>query len=218
MRPVLEPGAAFAFFTRHEAETVAAAAARIFPSDELGPGATEAGVVHYVDRALAGHDRELQDLYRRGVALLDRLANGSFHESPPDAQDAVLAALEQGTDPPEGPSAGAPRAEADAGPQAPPSAEPLPRLFFQALVTHTREGLFSDPVHGGNRDMVGWRLLGHPGVQLAYSEDDYRPGAHIDRPPKSLADFYATRSHGQRGSARGNASHVARPDAPPDLG
>src|SRR5687768_8079878 len=46
MRPVLETGAAFAFFTRHEAETVAAAAARIFPTDELGPGATEAGVVY----------------------------------------------------------------------------------------------------------------------------------------------------------------------------
>jgi gluconate 2-dehydrogenase gamma chain len=190
---VLEPGAAFAFFTRREAETIGAAAARIFPSDDLGPGATEAGVVYYVDRALAGHDRGLQDLYRRGAALLDRLAGGAFAAAPADAQDAVLAALEQGTEPPEGPTAGAPRAEAEAGPQAPPPAEPPARLFFQALVTHTREGLFSDPVHGGNRAMVGWRLLGHPGVQLAYSEADYRPGAHVDRPPRSLADFYAER-------------------------
>ena len=193
MRPVLETGAAYAFFTRHEAETVAAAAARIFPTDELGPGATEAGVVYYIDRALAGHDRDLQDLYRRGVTLLDRLASGSFREAAPETQDAVLAAIEGGGEPPEGPSAGAPRAEADAGPQAPPSPEPLHRLFFQALVTHTREGLFSDPVHGGNRGLVGWRLLGHPGVQLAYSEADYQPGAKIDRPPRSLADFQASR-------------------------
>ena len=194
MPPVLEPGAAFAFFTRHEAETVAAAAARVFPSDDLGPGATEAGVVHYVDRALAGHDRDLQELYRRGVALLDRMASGSFRDAPPETQDAVIAALEEGTEPPEGPAAGTPRAEADAGPGARPSAEPLRKLFFQALVTHTREGLFSDPVHGGNRAMVGWRLLGHPGVQLGYSEADYRPGAVIDREPRSLADFYVARA------------------------
>jgi hypothetical protein len=106
---VLEPGAAFAFFTRREAETIAAAAARIFPSDDLGPGASEAGVVYYVDRALAGHDRDLQDLYRRGAALLDRLAGGAFAAAPPDAQDAVLAALEHGTEPPEGPAARGPR-------------------------------------------------------------------------------------------------------------
>ena len=188
-----EPEAAFAFFSRHEANTVAAAAARIFPTDDLGPGATEAGVVHYIDRALAGHDAGLQELYRRGVALLDRLAGRPFHETPPEQQESILTAIEQGSDPPEGLVAGAPRARADAGPQAAPSAEPLPRLFFQALVTHTREGLFSDPVHGGNRGMVGWRLLGHPGVQLAYSEADYQPGAEVRRAPRSLADFQATR-------------------------
>jgi gluconate 2-dehydrogenase gamma chain len=53
--------------------------------------------------------------------------------------------------------------------------------------------MFSDPVHGGNRGMVGWRLLGHPGVQLVYSEEDFRPGAAIDRPPRSLSDFLAGR-------------------------
>src|SRR5207253_8278096 len=42
------------FFTKAEALIVAAAAARIFPSDESGPGATEAGVVIYIDRQLAG--------------------------------------------------------------------------------------------------------------------------------------------------------------------
>jgi hypothetical protein len=190
---VPEPGAAFAFFNRHEADTVAAAAARIFPTDDLGPGATEAGVVHYIDRALAGHDAGLQELYRRGVAVLDRLAGRPFHEAPAERQDSILAAIEQGADPPVGLTAGAPRARADAGQQAAPSPEPLPRLFFQALVTHTREGLFSDPVHGGNRGVVGWRLLGHPGVQLAYTEADYQPGADITRAPKSLADFLATR-------------------------
>ena len=193
---VLDPGASFAFFTRHEALTVAAAAARIFPTDELGPGATEAGVVYYVDRALAGHDRDLQDTYRRGVALLDRLAGPPgeppFHRLRPERQDALLARLEAGADVPAGPEAGRPRAEAEAGPAAPPSG-PFARLFFQALVNHTREGMFSDPVHGGNRGMVGWRLLGHPGAQRGYGEAEFRPGATIDRPPRSLADFLAER-------------------------
>ncbi|HEV8637107.1 MAG TPA: gluconate 2-dehydrogenase subunit 3 family protein [Chloroflexota bacterium] len=193
---MLDPGAPFAFFTGHEALTVAAAAARIFPTDDLGPGATEAGVVYYVDRALAGHDRDLQDTYRRGVALLDRLAGAQgeppFHRLPPERQDAILARLETGADVPEGPEAGAPRAEAEAGPDAPPSG-PLAAVFFQALVNHTREGMFSDPVHGGNRGMVGWRLLGHPGVQLVYTEEEFRPGARVIRDPGSLADFLAER-------------------------
>jgi hypothetical protein len=64
--------------------------------------------------------------------------------------------------------------------------------FFAALLTHTREGMFADPAHGGNRAMVGWRLLGHPGVQMAYGPDDYAPNVRIARPPRSLADF---RSH-----------------------
>jgi gluconate 2-dehydrogenase gamma chain len=193
---VLDPGEPFAFFTRHEALTVAAAAARVFPTDELGPGATEAGVVYYVDRALAGHDRDLQDTYRRGVALLDRLADltgrSPFHRLTPEEQDRILARLEDGADPPEGPQAGPPRAEAEAGPGAPPS-RPFARLFFEVLVNHTREGVFSDPVHGGNRGLVGWRLLGHPGWQRGYAEADFRPGARVDRPPGSLADFLAER-------------------------
>ena len=42
------------FFTADEALIVAAAASRIFPSDDSGPGAKEAGVVIYIDRQLAG--------------------------------------------------------------------------------------------------------------------------------------------------------------------
>jgi len=48
------------FFTKREALIVATATSRIFPSDATGPGASEAGVVFYIDRQLAGpygHDR-----------------------------------------------------------------------------------------------------------------------------------------------------------------
>ena len=49
--------------------------------------------------------------------------------------------------------------------------------FFEALLQHTREGLFADPVHGGNRGMLGWRLLGHPGAQRGYGPRPTSPDA-----------------------------------------
>src|SRR4029077_5264108 len=61
------------FFTEDEALTIAAAAARIFPADESGPGANEAGVVIYIDRQLAAaygrdHYRYTQPPFEPGVA------------------------------------------------------------------------------------------------------------------------------------------------------
>jgi gluconate 2-dehydrogenase gamma chain len=60
------------FFTEEEALAVAAAAARIFPSDESGPGANEAGVIIYIDRQLASaygrdHYRYTQGPFADGV-------------------------------------------------------------------------------------------------------------------------------------------------------
>ena len=57
--------APFAFLTRAEAATAAAAMGRIFPDDELGPGAIAAGTVYYLDRALAGAESHLQDYLSR---------------------------------------------------------------------------------------------------------------------------------------------------------
>jgi hypothetical protein len=56
------------FFNEAAAETIEAATARVFPSDELGVGAIEARVVIYIDRALAGPYASLGDLYRRAIA------------------------------------------------------------------------------------------------------------------------------------------------------
>src|SRR3712207_9538240 len=41
---------------------------------------------------------------------------------------------------------------------------PAQRRFFDLLRAHLQEGLFADPAYGGNRDKLGWRLLGHPGI------------------------------------------------------
>jgi hypothetical protein len=61
--------------------------------------------------------------------------------------------------------------------------------FFTVLRRHTAEGMFSDPAYGGNRDMVGWRLIGYPGAQRAYTETDIR-GENAPRPPQSLAELH----------------------------
>jgi len=62
--------------------------------------------------------------------------------------------------------------------------------FFQVLRRHTAEGMFSDPVYGGNRNMVGWKLVGYLGAQRAYQPAEFaREGT--SRQPQSIADMAA---------------------------
>jgi len=166
------------FFTAAEARVVSAASERIFPSDESGPGAKEAGVVIYIDRQLAGPygrdkyrytkgpwvksvpEHGYQDkanprqVYRDGI---EKLAD--FAELPPAQQDERLKAAESTT-------------------------------FFQLLRTHTIEGMFCDPMHGGNADMIGWQLIGYPGPVMSYRDEIFKHrGAPYKRKPASLAQI-----------------------------
>ncbi|MFW6068470.1 MAG: gluconate 2-dehydrogenase subunit 3 family protein, partial [Chloroflexota bacterium] len=62
--------------------------------------------------------------------------------------------------------------------------------FFHVMRRYTSEGMFSDPVYGGNRDMVGWRLIGYPGAQRAYTVDELQSeGEASERPVWSLVDL-----------------------------
>jgi hypothetical protein len=164
----------FLFFTPHQRHTIAAATARLFPSDALGPGAPEAGVVVYIDRALAGHDAHLRAAYHSGVAWLDREAaargGDAFWRCAEAIQDEVLRAVEEACRVMPRPAFGQP--------------------FFDALLAHTYEGMFADPLHGGNKDMAGWKLLGYPGAHLDFSADDVLLGNPIVKPAMcSLADL-----------------------------
>ena len=163
------------FLTAAEAKVVQAACERIFPSDESGPGATEAGVVIYIDRQLAGpygkdkyrytkgpfvqsmpehgyQGKETpRELYRAGIQKLD-----DFAELPAAARDERLKAIE-GTN------------------------------FFRLLRQHTIEGMFSDPLHGGNANMIGWQLIGYPGPVMNYRDEiDKSYGQAWRRKPVSL--------------------------------
>ena len=61
-------------------------------------------------------------------------------------------------------------------------------VFFGELWEFTVEGFFSDPVYGGNRDMVAWRMIGFPGAYASYYDLVDRHGVTIERPPMSLAE------------------------------
>jgi gluconate 2-dehydrogenase gamma chain len=175
--------AALTFFSEIEALTVDAMAARIIPSDASGPGAREAEAVVYIDRALAGFYRDLQTLYRRGVRELDRLSREShgapFRDLDELDQDAVLRLVDALPE----------AAESRAGSQSGDADGLLPQ-FFAVVRRHTIEGLFCDPVYGGNRDKIGWRLVGFPGAQWSYSAEQMQPGFDARQiPVKTLEDL-----------------------------
>ena len=142
-----------AFFNAADAATVVAIAERIMPGAPGMPGAGDANVLNYIDLALAGAYAELQDFYRRGLDQLGALAQARFGSNfvalDDSQQDEIIAALEDGS------------AEGFEWPSA--------QAFFNTLRTHTMEGMFADPVYGGNKDFVGWQLVGFPGAQPVFT-------------------------------------------------
>ncbi|WP_049218479.1 gluconate 2-dehydrogenase subunit 3 family protein, partial [Serratia marcescens] len=59
------------------------------------------------------------------------------------------------------------------------------KLFFSYLLQNTREGFFSDPIHGGNKDMVGWKLINFPGARADFM-DWVERGERYPFPPVSI--------------------------------
>jgi hypothetical protein len=49
---------------------------------------------------------------------------------------------------------------------------PTAQAFFNTVRTHTMEGMFADPIYGGNKDFAGWRLVGFPGAHPAFTPAD----------------------------------------------
>ena len=155
----------YLWFSPDLAEIASALFDRMFPADEDGPGATEIGVVAFVDRALSGEDRDKQELYRRGLRALDKEARTRFDTSfaycSDHARDDLIDRLENG------------RLRALPG--------RVQREFFVEALLHLREGLFSDPMHGGNKDFAGWRFLGHPGVYMNYTAEENLQREPVDK-------------------------------------
>lgn len=158
--------ARLAVLTRDQASTLAALADAIYPPDDAGPGASQIGAVAYIDAALLGPYKDLRPLYRQGLEALEDLASetaqSGFAALDPAQRQTLLEKI-------------------DGAVCRRPSAETAPanlRLlehFFAVVRQHVMEGLFGDPLYGGNRDREGWRQIGFPGAQWAYAPDAQRP-------------------------------------------
>src|SRR2546427_5888335 len=156
-----------AFFNHDDAATVAAFTERLMPGAAGKPGAHDAGVLNYIDLALSGAYADLQDFYRRGLAQLEaycrKTYNDTFVRLDAARQDAVIAALEQG--------------------EAAEFTWPTAQEFFNTIRTHTMEGMFADPIYGGNKDFAGWRLVGFPGAQPIFTRTDMESRQAFKRVP-----------------------------------
>lgn len=135
------------FFTIDEARTLAALSDQIIPPDQY-PGASWAGVVNYIDRQLCGPFQQLKEIYRQGLAGVDRssllLYGRQFADVDSNQQIELLHLLGDG------------RAPSSIWQQI------SSHEFFEYVVDHTMQGYYGDPRHGGNREGVSWKMLNLP--------------------------------------------------------
>ena len=128
------------FFTPEEARTVEAICAQLIPTDQ-DPGAREAGVVDYIDIQLTRALKRSQPAYRQGIAAVDSASRArfgrAFADLPSADQVEILSAAEKNSKP-----------------------------FFDLILAHCRQGFYGDPRHGGNRNMVSWKMLKLPFPQV----------------------------------------------------
>ena len=163
------------FFTAEEARVIQAATERIFPGDASGPGATEAGVTIYIDRQLASPYGKDKYRYTKGPWIESIPEHGyQGKDTPQQIYRAGIKVL--------GDFAGLSSQEQDV------RLETIQEtVFFRLMHAHTVEGMFCDPLHGGNLGMVGWKMIGYPGPRMSYRYeiDKYFGKAYVAE-PKSL--------------------------------
>lgn len=163
------------FFSETELAFLEAACDRLIPSDEHGPGAVEAGVLEFLDRHMQtpyaagaiwymqgpfveskpefGYQGKLalKDIIRVGIAAFDKHCRKAFDKPFKDLsheqQEDLLKQAEAG------------KLELE---------DISSKLFFKYLLGETKNGFFSDPIHGGNKNMVGWKMIGYPGMRGDY--------------------------------------------------
>ncbi|WP_028744860.1 gluconate 2-dehydrogenase subunit 3 family protein [Rhizobium mesoamericanum] len=188
-----EQPASYLFLNSEEAAFVEASVARLIPADDQWGGALEAGVPNFIDKQLGGAWGAGERFYRSGpwqagaptqgyqlpftpaelfrtavVAIARELKDATpFAQMSPKEQDAYLHQLEAG-----GKDLGGVPSE----------------TFFAALWAMTLEGFFSDPVYGGNKDKLGWRMIGFPGAYASYYDLVDQHGMDFRHEPASLAD------------------------------
>ncbi len=202
-QPAPQPAAAAApegyeFLNLDEAAFIEALVDHMVPADDLTPKGTDVGINIYIDRALAGGwgkgDRLYMQgpwkkgapsqgyqlpltpaqLFRAGIDATNahcRKTYGKGFDRLDEAQrEEVLVGLSSG------------KIEFDSGPPV--------RVFWGALYQTVVEGMFSDPIYGGNRNKVGWQLIGFPGAIAVHRDhvEQYR-GKPFPNKPVSISDM-----------------------------
>ncbi|THF74251.1 gluconate 2-dehydrogenase subunit 3 family protein [Cohnella fermenti] len=185
---------ALMFFNQEQFQTAEAAAERIFPTDDLGPGAKDLGAAFFIDHQMAGmygtNARDYmtppfqtaeayqgyqlafkrQELMALGLDALDEYSQdkhqSAFVKLSEDLQDEVLSAFE------------ANEVELKGIPAA---------TFFTMLRNLTIEGVYADPLYGGNKNMTGWKMKSYPGNQMSYYDAIEKDGL-VKYEPQSLHD------------------------------
>ncbi|MDB5901246.1 MAG: gluconate 2-dehydrogenase [Betaproteobacteria bacterium] len=175
--PPAHPG--YTFLNLEEAAFVEAAVDHMIPADALSPKGTDLGVNIYIDRALAGGwgkgDRLYMqgpwktgtpsqgyqlpltpaELYRAGIKAANAYSvktyGKTFDKITQAQREEYLLAWQAG------------KVSFEGGPPA--------RTFFGMLYQNVMEGMFSDPIYGGNRDKAGWKMIGFPGVIATHAQN-----------------------------------------------
>jgi gluconate 2-dehydrogenase gamma chain len=200
--PVPVESGPYAFFTPEEAGFIDAALDRLIPEDSHGPGARTAGGTLFLDRQLAGSYGQAQrwymqgpwqkgeptqgyqlrltpaQLYRAGIKAVDdhcraELGGKRFAELPPDKQDEILSGIEGG-------KLALPGVDA--------------KTFFEQLLQNSIESFFADPLYGGNKEMVAWKMIGFPGARYDHRDWVARHGERYPLPPVALRGRAAWRA------------------------
>ena len=148
--------AALVHFSPAQAAQVEAIAARIIPTDDT-PGAREAGVIHFIDRSLAGFAKDQAPLFADGLTSLGESVakqHGSaatFASLTAQQQDAMLREIEK-------------------------------TPFFGAMRFATIAGFLALPKYGGNKDYIGWKFIGQE-----VAMEHIAPFGWYDRPENQMA-------------------------------
>ena len=162
---------ALEILTAEEAETVESICNCLIPSDEHGPGASEARAVHYIDKSLASHNKDVRAHYMVSIEAINRYAQKTrghaFYQLIDDHQKSILLAVQNN------------KVE---------GCSPSGSGFFNMIRSHTIDGTFCDPYYGGNQNFVGWDMLKYPGIRLSASETDVALGAALEPNHQSAYD------------------------------
>jgi gluconate 2-dehydrogenase gamma chain len=192
--PDTEP---FVTLTAIEAAFITAAVDTLIPADEFSPSGSDCGVAVFIDRQLGSAWGGGAKMYRAGPFVKGKPEQGyQLSLTPREYFAAGIAATNAWTRKTYGKDfdrlASADRVAAlktmEAGKAAFENFDA--RGFFGQLLSITQAGFFSDPIYGGNRDKIGWKLLGFPGLPATYADkiDAYRDRRYV-ADPQSIADF-----------------------------